>query len=251
MKLSFKELKKDNFMMVGIIIFLLLIFIGIFAPIMSSYSPVESSNQVFLKPSTSHWLGTNDIGQDIFSRLVHGLRTSIVTSIAVGILATFIATFVGTIAPLISGYFDRFVLRLCDIFLVLPEFIICLLIASYIQPNIVNLIIIISLLNWQGPLKVIRSQVIICKNDLSVCAARTFGASNIYILRKYLIPQIFPIVVSTFIRNARIAVFMEASIAYLGMVDPEMISLGKIMSNSMLFTYLDVWKWWLLPTGGV
>lgn len=244
-----KLIKKDIFIWIGVLILISFVIIAIIVPFVGLISPVDSSKEVFLLPSKEHILGTNDIGQDIFSRLLYGLRVSIFTSLSVGVVATFISAFLGTMAGLIGGIFERFILRLCDVFLALPEFIICLLVASYIQPNTITLIFVISLLNWQGPLKVIRSQVVICKENLSIYAARTFGANKIYILRRHIFPEIFPLFISTFIRNARIAVFMEASLSYLGMVDPKTISFGKMMSNAMAFTYLDVWKWWLLPVG--
>lgn len=249
--MSRKILEKDIFVVVGAGCFLCFIIMAIIIPFMGLSPPMDSSKEVLLSPSKEHILGTNDIGQDIFSRLLYGLRASIFTSVFVGMIATFIATILGTTAALIGGIFDRLILRLCDIFLALPEFIICLLVASYIRPSGITLILMISLLNWQGPLKVIRSQVMICKENLSVYAARTFGGNTIYLLKRHILPEIFPMIMATFIRNARIAVFMEVSLSYLGLVDPKAISLGKIMNNAMAFTYLDVWKWWLLPVGVV
>jgi peptide/nickel transport system permease protein len=251
LKLDINFHKKDICIWIGGLILISLVITAGSIPFMDLLPPGESSKEVLVSPSREHILGTNDVGQDIFSRLLYGLRVSIFTSLSVGLAATLIAGFLGSMAALTGGAFDRFILRLCDVFLALPEFIICLLIASYIRPNVITLILIISLLNWQGPLKVIRSQVVICKENLSVYTARTFGANKIHILRKHIIPEILPLLISTFIRNARVAVFMEASLSYLGLVDPKTISWGKIMGNAMAFTYLDVWKWWLLPVGVV
>ncbi|MCG8483689.1 MAG: ABC transporter permease [Clostridia bacterium] len=244
-----KGLQEEKCILVGIFVLVLFMLIVMIIPFIELPSPSESTKDIFLPPSQVYILGTNDMGQDIFSRLLYGLRTSVFTSLSVGIVATFTAGFLGALAALIGGLFDRFILKICDIFLALPEFIICLLIASYIRPNVMTLIIMISLLNWQGPLKVVRSQVLICSKDLSVYAARTFGANTFYILKNHIVPEISPLLLSIFIRNVRIAVFMEASFSYLGLVDPEMISFGRIMSNAMSFTYLEVWKWWLLPVG--
>jgi peptide/nickel transport system permease protein len=245
-----KLFTKDNiYILIGFIILLLFIFIALLVPLLSLPSPIESSRDVFLTPSKSHLLGTNDMGQDIFSRLLYGLRSSIFTSLSVGIIATFISVFLGTVSALIGGIVDRFILRFCDVLLAIPEFVICMLIASYIRPNIITLIFVISLLNWQGPLKVIRSQVVLCKEELYIYSARTLGASKRYILIKHIIPEISPLIVLTFIKNVRTAVFMEASLSYLGLVDANTVSWGRIMSNAMQFIYLDVWKWWLLPVG--
>lgn len=236
-------------MLIGTCLLVLFSLVVMIVPFMNLPSPSCSTKEVFLKPSLIHLLGTNDIGQDIFSRLLFGLRTSMFISLSVGVIATSISGFLGILSALTGGLLDRFILRICDIFLALPEFIICLLVASYIRPNLITLIVIISMLNWQGPLKVLRSQALICSKDLSVTTARTFGANNIYLLRKHIIPNISPLLLSIFIRNVRMAVFMEAGFSYLGLVAPEIVSFGKIMRNAMSFTYLEVWKWWLLPVG--
>lgn len=249
LKINAKFLKNNVLISVGGFILICFVIIASLVPFMNIEYLTDPSKEVFLEPSKEHILGTNDIGQDILARLLYGLRASIFTSLSVGFVTTFISGFLGIMAALVGGLFDRFVLRICDIILALPAFVICLLFASYIRPNVINLILIISLLNWQGPLKVIRSKVVIYKENLSIYAARTFGAGKIYILRRHVFPEVFPILIATFIRSAKIAVFMEASLAYLGVVDPSTISWGKMMSNAMGFTYLDVWKWWLLPVG--
>ncbi len=200
-------------------------------------------------PSFHHPLGTNDIGQDILIRLVSGTRTSIIISVSVGAISMGLAVLLGSFAALAGGMFDRFILRLTDVLLALPEIVICLLISAYFQPSVMALILLISFTTWQGPLKVIRSQVLVVKQKMSVSAASTFGASKWYLIRKHIVPDIFPLIVAGFIRNAKIAVFLEAGISFLGLVSTETVSWGSMLANAMQFLYLPAWKWWLLPTG--
>ena len=94
-----------------------------------------------------------------------------------------------------------------------------------------------------------RSQVLTLKERMHIYAARTFGADQRHILKNHIVPDISPIIASMMIQDARRAVFMEAGLAFLGVSDPLIISWGKMMNQALAFTYLDVWKWWLLPTG--
>lgn len=241
---------KDNLLaFIGIIIFILFVIISISLPYLELNSPTEISRDVLSSPSKDYFWGTNDIGQDIFSRVCYGMRNSILLGISVGIISTSVATILGSACAMIGGRFDRFILRICDIFFVLPSLVVYLLISSYLQPNIIVLIIMFSIMNWQSPLKAIRTKVLTCKENLSISAAVTFGASDTYIFRRHILKEISPLIISSFIRATKAAIFTEVRLAYLGMTDSSTISWGIIMNTSMNFIYLDVWKWWLLPTG--
>lgn len=242
-------INKNKIVIVGLIIFLIFFLIAIFVPYMGLISPVEMSPDTLAKLSNEHILGTNDIGQDIFSRLLYSARQSIYISLMVGIISTFIATFFGCMSALKGGKTERFILRITEIMLALPELVVCLLISSYVRPTAGMLIVILSLIEWSGPLKIIRAQALVAKRHQSISAAMTFGASNFYILIKHIIPEILPVIVSTFIRCARVAVFMESGMAFLGLVDAGTISWGRMIADSMKYTYLPVWKNWLLPVG--
>ena len=140
-------------------------------------------------------------------------------------------------------------MRVVDAFIVVPMVIIVILISAYIRPNIVTLILLLSLLGWQGGARVIRAQTFSLKARGNVTAARSFGANHLYIAWRHIVPDLGPILLVDFIYGVRRAVFMEAGLAFLGISDPTLISWGIMMRYALKFSYLSVWQWWLIPTG--
>jgi peptide/nickel transport system permease protein len=244
----FIKIKEDIFGKLGLALIAIFVFSALILPFIFS-DPESHSQNFFEPPSLKHLLGTNDVGQDIFSRLIHGTRTSILVAIGVGFLSTLISTLVGVSAGIIGGAFDKILMRIVDALLVIPTIVILILTASYINPGLWVLILLISLLHWQGGARVIRSQTLSLKERMHISAARTFGAGRWYIIFRHIIPDLGPILVVSFIHRARMAVFMEAGLAFIGIADPLMISWGMMMHHALKFYYLSVWKWWLIPPG--
>jgi peptide/nickel transport system permease protein len=242
------NLKEDKSAQIGLIIIVILFLFAAFAPFFTS-DPDAFSNTLFSKPDAGHYLGTNDLGQDIFSRLLYGLRTSMLVSIGVGIIATSISVVVGVCSGFIGGTFDMIMMRIVDAFLVLPPIIILILVSAFIKPTLLSLILLISLLNWQEGARIIRGQTLALKEKRHIYSARTFGAKKVYILARHIIPDLGNIIIVSFIHNARSAVFIEAGMAFIGISSITTISLGSIMHNAFKFYYLPVWLWWLLPAG--
>ncbi|MCK4418902.1 ABC transporter permease [Candidatus Aerophobetes bacterium] len=243
-----EELKKDTFGKIGLVLFLFFIVIVLIAPFITRDPQVQTA-LVFEAPSLEHLLGTNDVGQDIWSRLVWGARTSLLVAIGVGMLSTFLGALIGASAALIGGWYEEIAMRIIDAFLVIPTVILLILVAAFIRPSIWLLIVLISFLRWQGGARIIRSQTLSLKESVHISAAKSFGASRFYILFRHIIPDLAPILVVSFIYSARMAVFMEAGLAFIGITDPSVVSWGKMMHHALNFYYLDIWKWWLLPAG--
>lgn len=229
--------------------FILLVFFGgsFVGPLFWSQSPSEPTTDVLAVPSVEHLLGTNDIGQDILARLIYGARNTMYVCTAVGLVTTLISAFLGSVSAMLGGIVDRMIMRSVDVLLAIPHIVVILLIASYMRPGTAALILVLSLFGWRGPVKIVRASVLIEKNRPSVLAARTFGATTTYTIAKHILPDLSPILISIFVQNARRAVFMEAGLAFLGVSDTQMISWGGLFNHALQFTYLDVWKWWLMP----
>lgn len=243
-----KHLQKDKKAQVGLAIVSALVLLALITPFFTR-DPDAFSSLIFTQPGQANLLGTNDLGQDIFSRLIYGLRTSIFVSVGVGILATFISIIAGVFSGFIGGMFDIVVMRIVDVFLVMPSIIILILISAFIRPTMLWLIIIISLLSWQRGARVIRGQTLALKQRAHIYSARAFGAKRVYMLVRHIIPDLGNIIIVSFINNVRSAVFLEAGVAFIGISSLTTISLGTIMHNAFKFYYLPVWIWWLLPAG--
>jgi len=244
-----REIAESNPAKAGFVILLVMIAAALLAPLIAPYDPHQQSTSALLSPSMSHLLGTNHVGQDIWSRLFFGARTSLLVGFGVGILATLLGTICGVSAALIGGLYERILMRLVDALIVIPMVIVIILVAAYIKPSILVLIVLLSLLSWQGGARIIRAQALSLKERGHVAAAQSFGARNAYIARRHIVPDLGPILLVDFLYGIRRAVFMEAGLAFLGISDPTMVSWGMMMRDALSFSYLNVWQWWLVPTG--
>lgn len=243
----FKEFLKDKIGVAGLVLILFLFTTAILAPIIAPHDPWDYSPSAFQPPSREHLLGTNDIGYDIFSELLWALRTSILFGIAVATITCTIGLVLGVSAALIGGTYDMIVMRLADALLAIPTIMILILIAAYFKPSTTVLIIALSLVLWQTIARGMRAQTLSLKTKLYVKAAKNTGAPTSYIMYKHIMPELFPLYAMGFVTKARIAVFMEAGLSFLGIFDPTTKSLGIMMSYAMRYLYLDVWWNWLLP----
>ncbi|NOQ32677.1 MAG: ABC transporter permease subunit [Methanosarcinales archaeon] len=243
----FQEFAKDKIGVAGLVLILFLFTTAILAPVIAPHDPWDYSAPSFQPPSREHLLGTNDIGYDIASELLWSLRTSILFGIAVASITCTIGLVLGVSAALIGGMYDMTVMRLADALLAIPTIMILILIAAYFKPSTTVLIIALSLVLWQTIARGVRAQTLSLKTKLYVKAAKNAGAPTSYIMYKHIMPELFPLYAMGFVTKARIAVFMEAGLSFLGIFDPTTKSLGIMMSYAMRYLYLDVWFNWLLP----
>jgi peptide/nickel transport system permease protein len=244
-----KELKKNTFGKIGLAMLILVVIIAGSFPLLARYDPGEPSHSALKPPSSEHWLGTNDVGQDIWSRLVYGARNSLLVALGVGLFTTLLGTVAGASAALVGGLYERIMMRMVDALIAIPAFIVIILVAAYVLPNVWALIFLISILTWQGGARIVRAQTLSLKERMHVYAARAFGAKKLYITTRHIIPELGPILFAVFIHSATRGVFMEAGLAFLGIADISTVSWGLMMHYALKYYYLEVWKWWLLPTG--
>jgi len=247
---NFWYLYKSNKMgMIGLSILLFFIFIAVFAHYIAPYDPYEFSLNVNAPPSWKHPLGTNDAGQDIFSELIYGTRISLL----VGFLAAFVSTFIGGSIGILAGYFkklDGILMRITDIFLVIPSFPLMILLAAYLGPSINTVILVIGILSWPYTARVIRSQVLSLRERTFVESAKVIGASDFYILRAYILPNVMPLLFANMVLNVSGAIVSEAGLAFLGLSDVTYKSWGMILYFARIRGgFIRGAYWWWVPPG--
>ena len=253
MKLLDKDTRgtEKKLFMIGAVILAFFVFMALFAPIIAPYDPHERVGIPFSPPSGNHLLGTNDLGQDIFSELVFGSRISIILGILIAGIAVSIGCIIGVIAGYFRGKWGEALMRFTDLILVIPFLPLIIVVAAYLGSGIVNLIIVMGLVMWPATARVIRSQVIKVKQKEYIVALQALGASNTYILRKHIIWELLPFLVYRFMLTASYAIIIEASLSFLGLGTPLSKSWGTILfyaqaRNAML---TDAWLWWIIPPG--
>jgi len=244
-----RAIASDRLALTGLAILSAIVLMAVLAPVITFFPPDHYTGRIFSPPSLSHPLGTDSMGQDIWSRLLFGARTTFLVAASVAILSTTLSVLVGASAALMGGLYESFWMRVVDAMSSIPPIIIMILVAAYLRPNLLVMILLLSILSWPGGARIVRSQVLSLKERGHVYASRTFGASWGHILKTHIAPELGPLLTAMMIQDARRAVFMEAGMGFLGVSDPMIISWGKMIQQALDFTYLDVWKWWLLPTG--
>ncbi|MEC0225759.1 ATP-binding cassette domain-containing protein [Paenibacillus alba] len=234
---------------VGILLFGMYILVAIFGPMVSVTSPYTIDGERLMPPSKLYWLGTNAIGQDIYSQLVYGARTNLY----IGIMVAFISTILSASLGLLAGYskrLDPLLNGFANMLLVLPSLLLILIVASFTGGSTWQLILTLGLLTWPGYMKLIRASVLSLKEREFVKAAQLYNGKTGYILFRHLLPFIWPLVRTKFILSFRTAVAMEASLSFLGVGNPSTVSWGKMLQDAFSRTQTfmsDAWQWMIVP----
>lgn len=244
-----QSIKNNRLGMVGLVLLGGFFLLACLAPIFAAYDPYEQTAAVFSSPSREHWLGTNDVGQDIFSQLIIGTRVSLLVGATVGGLTTLLSALIGASAGYLGGWFDQVTMRLVDALLAIPPLLLMIMGGAYLKPGMLSMILLLSAFSWPGGARIIRAQTMVLKEKWHVKAAQCFGAGSAYLLRKHIIPDLGPLMVALLLQNARRAIVMEAGLSFLGITDATLMSWGKMLYYALDYVYLDVWLWWLLPVG--
>lgn len=216
-------------------------------PWLVPYDPHDMSFQPFAPVSSAHWLGVNDGGMDIFSELLYGIRNTLVFGLAAGTAGLVIGAGVGLFGAWFRGIADLLLMRVSEVLMAIPAVMILILVAAFFRPPPMALALVLAALSWPPIAKVIRAQTLVLKNGTHIHAARQMGASGRYIIWRHLLPELFPLYLIGFASRLRMAIFMEASLAFLGLFDPGRKSLGIMINHAIGYYYLDIWSNWLIP----
>ena len=220
------------------------------APRLAGYRVTELSAEPLEAPSLAHLLGANLVGQDVFSQIVYGARMSLFMAVVAGGGTVALGAFVGMVAGWAGGRTDAVLMRVVDIFLVIPSLPLLIVLGAYAGPSMTAISAIIAITAWPPSARIIRSQVLSLRRRADLQASVGFGARGPHILRRHVIPEVGLIAAASFVGAAGRAVMMEAGLAFLGLGDPTRASWGRLMRDALDFDALfntSAWQWWLLP----
>jgi peptide/nickel transport system permease protein len=228
---------------VGFTLYALVVFAAIFAPLIAPYDPIKIAPTVILQePSSAHWLGTDELGRDVLSRIIYGARVSI----AVSVIAITIALCCGVLFGTISGYYGGIasgvIMRTMDALAAFPAVLLALAILSALGPGIRNAMIAVGIVYVPAFSRVMRGSVLSVKQNEYVEAARASGASTAYIIRKAILPGcVSPLLVHASIGFAN-AIIVEAALSFLGLgTQPPTPSWGAMLNDGRQFVDQNVW----------
>jgi len=183
----------------------------------------------FEAPGSVHYFGTDDLGRDVFSGVVYGARVSLAVGFLAAITSTVIGIIIGALAGYFGGWIDDLLMRITEMFMVIPVFVLALLLVALFGPRIVNVIVVISVLSWPGTARLVRADFLSLKTREFVEAARSISASHLDIIFSEILPNaLAPVIITASLRVAT-AILIEAGLSFLGFGDPNTVSWGLML----------------------
>ncbi|MFD1204810.1 ABC transporter permease [Sporosarcina contaminans] len=251
-----KSLLKSKTGTFGFLIIIIVFFIAVFAPLLAPHDPNAINPVKMLQPpswldggESGYFLGTDNLGRDILSRIIYGSRVSLL----VGISSVILAGIIGILIGLVSGYYgkwiDAILMRLVDSFLSIPNILFALVFLAVFGPSVPTLIIVLGVTNWTAYARIVRGETLSIKEREYVRAARSLGVKNVKIIVRHILPNVISsfIVISTL--SVATTIILEASLSFLGLgVQPPTVSWGGILSDGR--DYLAT-SWWLATFPGL
>ncbi|HUR18545.1 MAG TPA: ABC transporter permease [Acidimicrobiales bacterium] len=235
---------------IGVALVGMFVTLALLAPVIRPYRAAALSGSSLGAPNLHHLLGTNQIGQDLFSQMLDGARTSLLVAVLAGGGALVLGTAVGVLAGWRAGLVDMVLMRMVDVVLAMPRLPLLIVVGAFVGSSLRMVALVIALVFWPGTARAVRSQVLSLRRRTHLKAAVGFGASTGHILRRHVIPEIGLILVAQLLAAMGRAILIEAGLAFLGIGDFSRTSWGSIMRaarESPGLYYGPTWLWWMLP----
>lgn len=225
------------------LVILAIILAAVFAPLVAPYDHLEQSlTDRLTHPCAAHWLGTDELGRDVLSRIIFGARVSL----TIGLVPTLISMVIGTVLGLCAGYYggkvDFIIMRLADIMLAFPSLLLAMVVMYTMGGGLINIFIALSLVNWAGTARIVRSQTLSLKEIEFVEAARSIGVKKWTIMFRHILPNCLPSLIVLFTLNIPSAILSEASLSFLGIgAQPPSASWGLMVVRGKKYLFSEPW----------
>ncbi|KAB0264157.1 nickel transporter permease [Microvirga brassicacearum] len=243
------RLRSNTSALFGFAIILLLLLMAIFAPLIATHDIYAQDLSARLQPpSRAHFFGTDELGRDIFSRIVFGARITLYIAILTAAIAAPVGLIVGTTAGYLGGWVDIVLMRIVDVFLAFPSLVLALAFVAALGPGIENSVIAISLASWPPIARLARAETLTIRKSDYVAAARLQGASSWQIIRSDIVPMCIPSVVVRITLNMAAIILTAAGLGFLGLgAQPPSPEWGAMLSTGREFMLTS---WWIAAIPG-
>lgn len=231
-----RRLRKNKLAMIGLIVICVIVLFAVFADLICNYDMMviaQNAKERFLPPSAQHWFGTDDLGRDIFARVIHGARVSLAVGIVTTLFAVLGACILGSVVAYYGGIVDSILMRFLDIMNGIPILLLAIAISASLGPGIGNLMLAITIAQIPGFTRIIRSVILNIVDMEYIEAARAYGARDWYIIARHILPNaIGPIIVQATMSVATM-ILNTAALSYLGLgMQPPAPELGAMLSDA-------------------
>ncbi|PWJ95899.1 peptide/nickel transport system permease protein [Oceanotoga teriensis] len=244
---------RNKKVIIGISIFLFLLIVAIFGPLIAPYDYEEFAGQPYLSPSLEHFMGTSIFGRDIFSQVIYGLRSTFVVGFIGGTIGTIIGLIIGFFAGYKSGSFlDELLMMMTNMLLVIPTIALLIILSAYLPyRGVITQSMIIGFTSWPWVARAVRSQTLSLRNKEFVNLSRISGASSFKIIKDDIAYNMFSYVFMVYILQFAGAILTSVSLDFIGLGPTRGISLGLIMQNAVNWNAIQLGLWWWAILPGV
>jgi peptide/nickel transport system permease protein len=246
---SLKKLLNNRLAVFGLVFVVVVVLAAIFAPFLTDYDPTRPDLRNLLEPpSLEHILGTDQVGRDVFSRIIYGGRISIIVGLGSALGAAVIGVILGAYAGYRGGWLDSVILRLSEIMVAFPQIILVMMLVAIAGQSLINLIIIFTLTGWAGLYRITRAQMLSLREEEYVQALKAFGLSDFNIAFKHILPNCLGPIMVNITLNTAMFILAEAGLSFLGLGVPLQIATwGNILSIAIDLRILENYWWVWVP----
>ena len=242
-----RRYRRNRLAAVGLVVVLVVGLVALLAPLISPYGANEETSAILASPSSAHWLGTDNLGRDILSRVIWGSRVSFTFGFVVAGTSLAVGMVVGALAGYFGGWIDDLLSRIVEVFIMLPALFLLIVVGAVVGHSLWIIMIVSGLTLWPINARLTRAQVMSLKHEPYVEAARTSGVGDLRIVFGHVLPNgIYPVIANSTLQVAS-AIILEASLSFLGVGDPNVSSWGQVLKSGQ--SYLAPAPWITLAPG--
>ena len=238
--------------MVGLVVVSGLAVVAVLAPLFAPYDPIaqgDLTTQAYLGPSWEHWLGTDQFGRDMLSRVIYGARISLTIGFVAVALAIVVGSLLGAVAGYLGGAIDSVIMRFTDMVMAFPRLVLLILIIAVFQPSVTLIILVLGLTQWPGTARLVRGEVLSLREQEYVEAARALGFGRARIILRHLLPNVMAPVIVAATLGVGNTIVLEAGLSFLGMgVQPPTPSWGTLVADGRQNL---IGAWWVATFPGL
>lgn len=240
---AWRRLRRNRIALASLAVLMAIHLVALAAPLVAPQDPNAIAPMLRLQPpSAEHWLGTDENGRDLFSRLVYGSRVSLLVGLSVMAFSTVLGTLIGLVAGFAGGAVDAILMRATEGMLAIPLFFFIITALAVLGAEIYKIVLVIGFASWMTVARIVRGEVLRSKELMFVEAARSLGASTPRILVRHVLPLSFPSIIVAATLGVAYAILLESSLSYLGLgVQPPTPSWGNMLSNARTYMWSLPW----------
>ncbi len=249
---NIRKFVNNRLAMIGLVFVAVIIFTAVFAPLLTSYDPNEISlGEKSMGPCAEHILGTDNLGRDVFARVLYGGCISMLVSVLGALMGSLVGMVLGSLAGYFGGKVDMVLVRLSEIFQTFPEMILIMILVAILGQGVGNLVLVFSITGWMTTFRMVRNEFLVLREETYVQVCEAFGMSKAAIMFKQILPNVLsPVIVSTTVNVAGF-ILSEASLSFLGVGVPSSVpTWGNILNAAKSVEVVSNYWWlWAVPGG--